>query len=497
MSCQEGWKNKLCYGDNLDVMRKSIADESIDVIYLDPPFKSDANYNLLFRADGLSPDEAQLTAFKDTWVWDEVAAKAFAELQDVPNPMLVGVLNAFQGAMPQSPMFAYLVNMALRLIEMRKKLKTTGSLYLHCDPTASHYLKLILDAIFGVRNFKNEIVWCYTGPSQTITRFLRKHDIILFYSKTQNNVFNWREVAIPYSDETIARTGRGAGTHGLYGDMEKEEEEKHKNRLKKEGKVPEDWWTDIFRLQGNAKERLGYPTQKPEALLERIIKASSNEGDLILDPFCGCGTAVAVAQRLKRRWIGIDVSPFAIELIRNKRLGTAFPELKVGVDYVIEGLPTTLDGAKLLAEQDKKAFEIWAVARVDGIPNEKKGADKGIDGRIPFKPDGKTSKFAVVSVKGGKLKADDIRALIAVAKREQSSSLGFGFLVTLEEPTKGMRADAASAGVATINNEVFQFVQILTIEEVLKGKGPKLPLLDKGTFKAAPMAKRGIQDSML
>ena len=227
------------------------------------------------------------------------------------------------------------------------------------------------------------------------------------------------------------------------------------------------------------------------------MNASSNENDLILDPFCGCGTTIAVAQHLKRRWIGVDISPFAIELIRNKRLGGAFPELKAGVDYIIDGLPTTLDGARLLAEQDKKAFEIWAVARVDGIPNEKKGADKGIDGRIPFKPDGKTSKFAVVSVKGGKLKADDIRALVAVAKREKDSSLGFGFLITLEEPTKGMRADAASAGVITINNEVFQLVQIVTIAEILHGKSPKLPLVDKAVFKAAPMAERGTQEELL
>jgi len=263
------------------------------------------------------------------------------------------------------------------------------------------------------------------------------------------------------------------------------------------GAVCKTVWADIPPINSQAKERLGYPTQKPEALLERIINASSNEDDLVLDPFCGCGTSVAVAQRLKRRWIGIDVSPFAIELIRSKRLGRAFPDLKVGIDYLIDGLPTTLDGARLLAEQDKKAFEIWAVSRLDGIPNEKKGADKGIDGRIPFKPDGKTSQFAVISVKGGKLKADDIRAISHVAKREKASSLGFGILVSLYEPTQGMCSDAAGAGTATINNRIYPLVQIMTIEEILHGKSPQLPFIDRSVaLKDAPIAEIETQDKL-
>ena len=235
---------------------------------------------------------------------------------------------------------------------------------------------------------------------------------------------------------------------------------------------------DVRWLSTRDTERLGYPTQKPVTLLTRIIEASSKPGDVVLDPFCGCGTTIAAAETLKRQWIGIDISPFAIQLIRRQRLQGHFPNLKEGVDYLISGLPTTLDGAKLMFEQDPKAFEIWAVSLIDGIPNDKKGADKGIDGRIPFKPDGKTAKFAVVSVKGGKLKADDIRSLVAVAKREESSSLGFGVFVTLNAPTAGMKSDAAAAGVTTVNGKVFPFVQILTVEEILKGARPRLPLID-------------------
>jgi site-specific DNA-methyltransferase (adenine-specific) len=523
MSGQEGWKNKLYYGDNLDVMRKSIADESVDLIYLDPPFKSNANYNLLFRADGLSPDEAQWTAFKDTWLWDEAAEHALAELQDVPNPKLVGLLNTLAAAMERTPMLAYIVNMALRLLEMHKKLNPSGSIYLHCDPTASHYLKLTIDAIFTPICFRNEIVWKrtpFSGSSKARAKQLPKsHDTILFYSK--GKVWTWHAPTIAYSEKYLKRF-KWQDERGYYRKtLLKTYSQETLERLRSEDRLLEpdkegshygykqyleessgsrqidDTWTDINMINPAAKERLGYPTQKPEALLERIIKASSNEGDLILDPFCGCGTTVAVAQRLKRRWIGIDISPFAIQLIRKKRLEGAFPDLKIGIDYVIDGLPTTIDGARLLAEQDKKAFEIWAVSSVDGIPNEKKGADKGIDGRVPFKPDGKTAKFAVVSVKGGKLKADDIRSLAAVAKREEASSLGFGIFIALQDPTSGMRSDAAGAGTTTINGRIYPLIQILTVEDIMHNKSPQLPFIDKSVvLKDAPMDEIGKQDGL-
>ncbi len=358
------WKNRLYYGDNLDVMRKSIADESIDLIYLDPPFKSDVNYNLLFRADGLSPDEAQWSAFKDTWLWDEGAEHALAELQDIPNPKLVGLVNALVVSMERSPMLAYIVNMALRLREMYGKLKLTGTLYLHCDPTASHYLKLVMDSIFGPENFLAEITWKRTGTHSDAKRWSPVADPLLHYSKS--NKSTWNPIHVPHSEEYLSSKYRYVDEDGRRYRLDNMTSPKPRPNMIYEWKghssPPLGWrysketmakldaegriwypdsklkrpqlkryldemdgvllgnvWTDIAPINSRAQERLGYPTQKPEALLERIIKASSNEGDLILDPFCGCGTTIAVAQRLKRRWIGVDVSPFAIELVRRKR----------------------------------------------------------------------------------------------------------------------------------------------------------------------------------
>ena len=332
MSSLEGWKNKLYYGDNLDVMRKSIADESIDLIYLDPPFKSNTNYNLLFRADGLSPDEAQLTAFKDTWLWDTVAAELFDELQGVPNPMLVGIFNALQEAIPGTPMLAYLVNMAVRLIEMHKKLKPAGSLYLHCDPSASHYLKFIMDATFTPVSFRNEIVWRrtpFSGSSKARAKQLPKsHDTILFYSKA--NHWTWNAPLLPYTEQYLKRF-KWQDQRGWYRKtLLKTYSQTTLERLKKEDRLIEperegghygykqyleessgyrqidDTWTDINMINPVAKERLGYPTQKPKALLNRIIAASSNKGDLILDPFCGCG--LRLKQRKTLSAVGLELT---------------------------------------------------------------------------------------------------------------------------------------------------------------------------------------------
>lgn len=549
--------NSLHYGDNIDIMREKIASDTADLIYLDPPFKSDLDYNVLFKADGLGPDEAQTTAFKDTWRWDQGAVKAFAELQDIPIPKLVNIMNALEGGMERTPMLAYLVNMAVRLVEIRRILKADGSLYLHCDPTASHYLKMIMDAIFGPASFRSEIIWRRTGSHNKARRWAPIHDVLLFYTKTDQ--FQWNDPRRPYMkghvDEHFISDGKGGYRTDYYGNVLtgsgtrngesgqpwKGFDPTAKGRhwavpgkiweeagidpaglgqhekldllyekgfitiepgaawpmyqraiLPTDGPATPDIWAfqpytegtvfgtqdgideDVRWLSTKDTERLGYPTQKPVALLTRIIKASSIPGDMVFDPFCGCGTTIAAADALGRKWIGIDISPFAIELIKRQRI----PLLQEGKDYVVSGLPTSLAGAKMMAEEDPKAFEVWSVAALDGIPNDKKGADKGIDGRIPFKPDGKTTKFAVVSVKGGKLKADDIRSLVAVAQREAPTSLGFGVLVTLNAPTAGMRADAASAGATTINGKSYPLVQILTVEDMLKRIRPRLPLVD-------------------
>ena len=565
---------KLFFGDNAVVMqkKKAILDESIDLVYLDPPFNSAADYNLLFKEDGLSPDEAQMTAFKDTWTWDIPAGEAYLDIQNLGNANLIGLINALMGAFGKTPMMAYLVNMALRLAIIHEKMKPTGSLYLHCDPKASHYLKMILDSIFGPTMFRSEIVWRRTGAHNKSQRWAPIHDIILFYTKS--DVFTWNKPKQPYMaghvKEHFKPDGKGgwrtdyygnvltgSGTrNGLSGQPWKGVNPTAKGRhwaipgeiwaevgldptglnqhekldllfnegfIKFEpgaawpiyemavrpgqGPAMGDIWAyqpytegtvfgslvgideDVRWLGTRDQERLGYPTQKPLGLLRRIIQASSNEGDVVFDPFCGCGTTVEAAESLNRQWIGIDVSPFAIQLVRKRRIEGAFPHLKMGVDFEVDGLPTSMTGAKTLAAQDKKAFEIWAVSSIDGLPNTKKGADGGIDGKLKFKPDGKVAKHAIVSVKGGKLKSDDIRALIAVAEREKATSLGFGVLVCLEPPTPKMRADAVAAGMVELAGGKYQKVQFLTVEEILSGKKPRLPFPElPDVFKKADAA---------
>lgn len=576
-------KNALYYGDNLYVMPKHVQSETVDLVYLDPPFKSDANYNLLFKSDGLAPDEAQWTAFKDTWLWDHAAEAALADVQKLGNIRLIGMVNALHDALGTSPMMAYLVNMALRLQDIWRVLKPTGSLYLHCDPVASHYLKTILDSTFGPGQFRSEIIWRRTGSHNKAKRWAPIHDVILFYTKS--STFTWNRPKQRYMTGHVkanfVEDGKGGYRTNYYGnvltgsgirkgesgkvwmgfdptakgrhwaipgdiweevgiDPEGLTQHQKLDLLLKEGFVkitPGEAWPiyemtirpdagpatadiwafqpytegtvfgspagiddDVRWLSPRDQERLGYPTQKPVGLLKRIIEASSNEGDLVIDPFCGCGTTIEAAQRLNRRWIGIDISPFAIQLVKKKRIQGAFPKLKQGVDYIVDGLPTTVVGAELMAEQDKKAFEIWAVSTIGGIPNEKKGADKGIDGRIPFNPDGvsKKSKFAVVSVKGGKLKADDVRALASVAEREKGTSLGFGIMVTLHKPTAGMKADAAAAGVKEFVGKSFPAIQIITIEELLHGKLPVLPFFDpNAAYKKANVVDEGEQGLLL
>jgi site-specific DNA-methyltransferase (adenine-specific) len=572
--------NSLYYGDNLDILRKKIKDETVDLIYLDPPFKSDLNYNVFFKADGITGDEAQMTVFKDTWTWDAAAQTTFDELQNTPNVLLVNLVNALHIGLVRTPMMAYLVNMAIRLVEMHRVLKPTGSLYLHCDPTASHYLKMLMDAVFSPTNFRSEIVWRRTGSHNKMKRWEPIHDVLLFYTKSDS--YTWNNPRRPYmlghvkanfiEDENgtyktdyygnvLTGSGTRQGESGkpwrgfdptakgrhwaIPGKIWEEvgidpagltQHQKLDLLFEKgfititageawpmyqltigpnDGPSAPDIWAfqpytegtvfgtdlgidaDVRWLSPQDAERLGYPTQKPVGILKHIINTSSRPGDLVLEPFCGCGTTIAAAQMLARRWIGIDISPFAIELIRRQRLEGAFPHLKVGTDYEIKGLPTTVAGARMMAEQDRKAFEIWSVSKIDGIPNDKKGADKGVDGRIPFKPDGKTTKFVVVSVKSGKLKPDDVRSLMAVTKREEASSLGFGVMIVLNPPTAGMKTDAASARTVEMHGKRWPLVQILTIEEILKGKKPYLPLVTPSVGQRKKAEVADIQSSLL
>lgn len=536
----EEWKNKLYFGDNLDIMRDYIPDESVDLIYLDPPFNSKATYNILFAEKNGSQSEAQITAFEDTWHWDMEAEAAYHDIvMDGPRK-LADLIQALRSFLGQNDMMAYLVMMAARLDELCRVLKTTGSLYLHCDPTASHYLRVLLDAVFGPQNFINEIVWkrtsAHSDAGQGAKHYGRVQDALLFYAKSQQFTWNpqylphdeaYVEVHYPYQEPGTRRryglwdvTGPGGAAKGnpfyeIFGiskywrysreNMEKKIKEKRviqprpgaipreKRFLDESPGVPvSSVWSDIDPINSQAAERLGYPTQKPEALLERIILTSSNEGDLVLDPFCGCGTSIAVAERLKRKWIGIDITHLAITLMRH-RLHDAFNgQLS---DYEVIGDPKDLHSADALAQHDRFQFEWWALGKVAARPaqEKKKGADTGIDGIINFFDDnsGKAKKI-IVQVKSGHVTRNQIGDLRGVMEREKASVAAF---LTLEEPTTPMIKEAADAGFYEPQHFPglrYPRVQIVTIEELLGGKRLEYPrMAPEATFKRAGRKMKG------
>lgn len=473
--------NVLYYGDNLDVLRRHVKDETVDLIYLDPPFNSDQNYNVLFGAKDGHKSAAQIQAFEDTWEWDEVAAALYEEVVE-RGGRVSDALRAFRTFLGTNDMLAYLSMMAPRLVEMRRVLKSTGSLYLHCDPTASHYLKMLMDAVFGAQHFENEIVWYYRGGGVSKSRWGRRHDIILYYGKGKTHTFNVDAVRDPYSAESAerlkykAKSFRGERVYDTY----------EPNPL---GKHPDDVW-ELQPIMPSAKQRLGYPTQKPERLLERIILASSNEGDVVLDPFCGCGTTIAVAQRLQRRWIGVDITHLAIGLIKH-RLETAFGK---NASYRVIGEPTTVEDAKVLAESDPYQFQWWALGLVGARGVEKKGADKGVDGRLFWHEGDGATKQIILSVKAGKLHRQHVHELRGVVEREKAQ---IGVLLSFEMPTKAMREDAASAGFHTSPWGKHPRIQMLTVTDLLAGKSINYPRTagSNVTYKGAPKVLKKVAES--
>ncbi|HAE86069.1 MAG TPA: site-specific DNA-methyltransferase [Anaerolineaceae bacterium] len=539
--------NTLYYGDNLDILRRYIKDESVDLIYLDPPFNSNATYNVLFAQKDGTQSSAQIQAFEDTWQWDENAVRTYEEEVEKGGPV-ADALRAFHLLLGGSNMMAYLTMMAPRLMELRRVLKPTGSLYLHCDPTASHYLKILLDMVFGAENYRNEIIWKRTGSHGGAKRWGSIHDTILFYTRTGN--YTWNKIFQDYDQSYVENYYRFSDERGKYqlvsltgpgvssGDSGKPWKNvdpskvgRHwaipLNALKKiipedeivrlstqdkleildaagliywppKGSIPrqkryldegegvqiQDIINDINPISSQAKERLGYPTQKPLALLERIIQASSNPGDVVLDPFCGCGTAVVAAQKLGRQWIGIDITHLAISLVKH-RLEDAFGD---SLQFQVIGEPTTLEEAASLAAQDKYQFQWWALGLVGARPAEgKKGADRGIDGRLYFHDDNtRKTKQVILSVKGGHVTVSMIRDLLGVVERENAQ---IGVFITLEEPTRPMRAEAAKAGFyhSEVWNRDYPRIQILTIAELLEGKGIDMPPMRQvsQTFKRA------------
>lgn len=530
----ENWKNKLYYGDNLFILRNHIEDESIDLIYLDPPFNSNASYNVLFReSDGKSSD-AQITAFEDTWHWDTATELAYMEVIQNPPRKLADLLQALHMFLGRNDMMAYLTMMAIRLVELRRVLKPTGSIYLHCDPKASHYIKMLLDAIFGVDTYINEIIWKRTtSHGNVINKHGWIHDTIFFYSKSKEWI--WNQQYTPYDQEYVdefynciePETGRRFQKDNLTAPMsraskgqiydwkgykpgpsrcwvyakEKMEELEKQGRLvysktggirykryldEMPGVKTQDIWDDI--LLAKKSEFLGYPTQKPEALLERIINASSNEGDFVLDPFCGCGTTVAVAERLHRKWIGIDITHLAINLMKRRLKDTFGDNL---VPFEVVGDPKDVSGAKELFHQDPFQFEWWAVDMVDAVPggDKKKGSDRGVDGYINFfDDDSGLAKKVIVQVKGGKIDVKYIRDLVGTLQREKAQ---IGALVCLDKPTSHMEREAKDAGMyESPNGRLYPKIQMLTIEEIFEGKKIDYPFRDTGGFSTYKKAQK-------
>ena len=526
----------LYYGDNLDILTRYLADESVDLVYLDPPFNSAQNYNAFFEEKDGTAAAAQIQAFKDTWEWNNDSRDAYDALS-LRADKLGGVMRAFMEILGPTDMMAYLAMMAPRLVELRRVLKKTGSLWLHCDPTASHYLKLLLDAVFGADCFQNETTWKRThAHGDSRRRLASVTDTIFFYAKAENHTFNKQHLSYPqaYIDKYYRYTetdGRkyqlvslrspnprpnltydykGVKPHanGWAVSRAKMEQLDAEGRLRFPAKPGEtirekyyldemqgvpltDLWDDIPPLNSQAKERLGYPTQKPVALLERIILASSNPGDVVLDPFCGCGTTVDAAQKHGRQWIGIDITHLAITLIKGRLRDTYGADFKM----TVLGEPTDLSGARALAAENKYQFQWWALGLVGARPVEqKKGADGGVDGKILFRdhPDPKQQPQAIVfSVKGGHLKLDDVRALSDVVTKNGAA---IGVLISIEEPTKPMRAWAANTGsyVSAFNGQKFPRLQLRTIAQLMAGEvieRPSMNVTVDETFKKAPKAK--------
>jgi DNA modification methylase len=513
---QRLFEKKLFYGDNLRVLRMAehFPPESVDLVYLDPPFKPNEKYNVLFHDYGTAvPSTAQVRAMEDTWRWGTGAQAAYNDVQENAPYHVTRTLDALKAILGFSNMFAYLCMMAPRLVELHQVMKPSASLYLHCDPAASHYLKVLLDAVFQPENFRNEIVWKRTSGHSDAQRYGRVHDVLLFYGKS--NASRWNRTYQPYDEEYVREYYRyqdpdgrrfmsgDIGAAGLLGGGYEYEWHRHRRvwrvpletmqKLDAEGRIfytkndfprlkryldeakgmpAQDVWTDIEALRSWHAEKLKYPTQKPEALLDRIIEASSNPGETVLDPFCGCGTAIASAERLGRNWIGIDITYDAIPIIRDR---LAKRGLKDKRDYEVWGSPETEKDALMLAEENPYQFQWWAVRRLGAKETMfKKGADKGVDGRLMLPSDTK-GKFAeaVISVKAGQTGPAHVRELAGTMKAQGAD---VGVLVIRKKPTKGMiEAAAAESEYLGDDGVWYPRLQILSAKDVIENKGVRYP----------------------
>lgn len=488
-------ENTLYYGDNLDILREHIKDNSIDLIYLDPPFKSNQDYNILFKEKNGSKSVAQIKAFEDTWHWCREAEETYIEIAEKLPKKVADLIRAFRSFLGENDMMAYLVMMAIRLQELYRVLKPTGSIYLHCDPTASHYLKLLMDAVFNYKNFCNEIIWHYRKWPAGKYTFQKNHDVLFFYSCSTAHKRTFNQLFMERAPSTLKRFGIAEIISGY--DEAGRRMPSRTNKQNSKGVRQDDVW-DIGRVPPIKQL---FPTEKPEDLLERIIKASSNEGDLVLDPFCGCGTTITVAEKLRRKWIGIDITHLAISLIKH-RLEDSFGE---EVEYEVIGEPTDLKGAEELAKQDPYQFQWWALGLVGARPAEsekKKGADKGIDGHIYFHDEPKMikTKAIILQVKCGHINRGMIDALKGVIEREEAQ---IGVFITLQKPTKPMQKEALSTGFyESPSGKHYPKIQILKIEDLINGnknieRPPKVASNDVTFKKAKRHYKKGEQGELL
>ena len=512
-------RNSLFYGDNLEILREHFADESVDLVYLDPPFNSNANYNVLFREQSGEESPAQIQAFSDTWRWTQESERTYENeiiLNPATPPRVKDLVSALRQSIGRNDVMAYVVMMAPRLVELHRVMAPTASIYLHCDPTAGHLLRILMDSIFGPANFRNAITWKRTSAHSDAKRFGRNTDTIWFYTKgdewTWNQQFGDYDSAYlkshyryetddgrRYRTDNLTAGGlTGGGYEYEWNGVERvwRLPRESMQRLHDDGRIRytrngvaeyiryldesqgmplQSLWDDIAPINSQARERLGFQTQKPQALLERIIGSSSNEGDLVLDPFCGCGTTVAAAEKLGRKWAGVDITHLAVALMKH-RLHNSF-DIEPGRDFDVVGEPVDLGGAQALAEQDRFQFEYWALSLVGARPvgDNRRGSDQGVDGVLHFiNGPRRATKRAIVQVKSGRVGVGQVRDLVGTLDRENAE---IGLFVTLNPPTAPMQREAVAAGYW--HSEVWQRsyprVQIRTIQELLDGNGFELP----------------------
>ena len=555
-------KNRLYYGDNLDVLRRKIEPASVDLCYIDPPFNSKRNYFQIYTNQG-GEDRAQAQAFVDTWEWGPEADAGLAWICDIERlntgaltEQTVALVTGLEGVLGRGGLFAYVVSLTLRVAEIHRVLKPTGSFYLHCDPTASHYLKLVCDAVFCGQGgeYLSEISWRRSSAHNDARQGRKQpgniRDVVLLYTKSRDWLWNWQYTA--YTQDYIARnyrhkdleTGRmyrldnltaakpggdvsyqfrGTSPYkGRYWAYSRENMERfyedgrlyfpanggtpaYKRYLDEMPGVPlQNDWNDIQPPQGS--EYLGYPTQKPEALLERIIRASSNEGDTVLDAYCGCGTTVAVAQRLNRRWIGIDITYQSIAVILD-RLATTYKQdwPAIEANTLLDGVPRDLESAKALAnrkdDRTRKEFEKWAIltfSKNKARINEKKGADGGIDGIAYFVIDAATNGKAIFQVKSGKTGRADLATLNSDRLKAKAE---FGFLIAFDMPTKAMRDEIMAAGKYKypLYDRDDDRLQVITVAELFAPHNRRLdlPLARDAVKAAATLGDAAAQDTLL